>query len=295
MLKRTLYIANPYHLHLKNQQMVFSPQEGKDRSVPIEDIGFLVLEHPQISITMPLVAALNANNVAVVFCNEKYMPTSMLLNLDGNNLQSEFFRHQIDASVPLKKNLWKQTVEAKINNQAALLKKLGIKNNDLLTLAKDVKSDDSSNREGHAARLYWPRLFGESFIRERFGYHPNPMLNYAYIVLRSAVARSLVGSGLLATLGIHHHNKYNAFCLADDIMEPYRPYVDEMAVGLDKKYGHIDELEKEHKIDLLQILTCDVKVGDNKRPLMIALSHTTASLARCYTGEGKKIVYPKFE
>jgi len=295
MLKRTLYIANPYYLHFKNKQMILDSQEGESRSVPIEDIGFLVLEHPQINITMPLISALNANNVAVVFCNEKHMPNAMLLNLDGHNLQSEYFRHQINASLPLKKNLWKQTIEAKISNQAALLSKLGKNNSDLLALAKEVKSDDSSNREGHAARLYWPRLFGEFFIRERFGCHPNPMLNYGYILLRSAVARSLAGSGMLATLGIHHHNKYNAFCLADDIMEPYRPYVDELVLKLDQKYDFVDNLEKEHKMDLLQILTCDVMIGTNKRPLMVALSQTTASLARCFKGESKKMLYPKFE
>ncbi len=295
MLKRTLYIANPYHLRYKNCQMVLESKTGECKSVPVEDIGFVVLEHPQISISMPLLSALNANNVAVIFCNEKHMPNAMLLNLDGNNLQSEIFRHQIDASLPLKKNLWKQTIEAKINNQAALLQKLGLSNNNLLALAKEVKSDDSTNREGHAARLYWKQLFGDNFIRERFGAHPNPLLNYGYILLRSAVARSLTGSGLLATLGIHHHNKYNAFCLADDIMEPYRPYVDELVYQMDKKYEWVDNLEKEHKAELLTLFTTDVIIGKNKRPLMVALAQTTASLAKCFTGETKKIVYPKFE
>lgn len=295
MLKRTIYVANPFYLRYKNRQMVLESKTGECRTVPVEDIGFVVLEHPQISISMPLMSALNANNVAVIFCNEKHMPNAMLLNLDGNNLQNEYFRNQIEASLPLKKNLWKQTIEAKINNQAALLKKLGQANNDLLALSKDVKSDDSTNREGHAARIYWKRLFGENFIRERFGVHPNPLLNYGYILLRSAVARSLTGSGMLATLGIHHHNKYNAFCLADDIMEPYRPYVDELVYKMDCQYEWIDNLEKEHKAQLMELLTTDVIIGKNKRPLMVALSQTTASLAKCFSGETKKMVYPKFE
>lgn len=295
MLKRTIYISNPYRLRFKDCQMVLENQDGEIKSVPVEDIGFLVLEHPQISLSMPLISALNANNSAVVFCNEKHMPSAMLLNLDGNTLQNEVFRNQIDASVPLKKSLWKQTIEYKIKNQANLLKKLAKPYQDVLALAQDVKSDDSSNREGHAARIYWKHLFGEYFIRERFGVHPNPLLNYGYIILRSAVARSLTASGLLATLGIHHHNKYNAFCLADDIMEPYRPYVDELVFAMDKKYEWVETLEKEHKAELLQILSCDVMIGENKRPLMLALSQTTASLARCFAGETKKIVYPKFE
>ncbi len=295
MLKRTLYISNPYYLHLKDKQLVLDAKNGDSKTVPIEDIGFMVLEHPQITMTMPLISALNANNVAVVFCDKKHMPTAMLLNLDSNNLQNEIFRKQIEASVPLKKNLWKQSIEVKIRNQAALLQKLDLAYKDVMLLSKDVKSDDSTNREGHAARIYWKRLFGENFIRERFGVHPNPLLNYGYILLRSAVARSLVGSGLLATLGIHHHNKYNAFCLADDIMEAYRPYVDEIVYSMDAKYEWIDNLEKEHKMELMQIFTRDVLIGKNKRPLMIALAQTTASLARCFSGETKNIIYPKFE
>lgn len=294
MLKRTLYIANPYHLHYKDRQMVLDNKSGDSKTVPVEDIGFLVLEHPQISITMPLVAALNENNTAIIFCNEKHMPTGMLLTLDGNNLQSEIFRNQIEASVPLKKNLWKQTTEAKISNQAAFLKKIDQPNNDLVALSKEVLSDDSSNREGHAARLYWKRLFGKDFTRERFGSYPNPLLNYTYSVLRACVARSLAGSGLLNTLGIHHRNRYNAFCLADDIMEPYRPYVDELVYGMTLKYDWIEKLEPQHKTEVLEILTTDVIIGGNKRPLMVALSQTTASLARCFTGETKKMVYPRF-
>ncbi len=295
MLKKTIYITNPYYLRYKNRQMVLQGK-GKEevRTVPVEDIGFVVIEHPQVIITMPLLAALNANNVAVIFCDEKHMPTSMLLNLDGHHLQNEIFRQQIDASVPLKKNLWKQTVTAKISNQGALLKKLNKPYGELVSLAREVKSGDTSNREGIAARLYWKYLFGDEFNRERYGAFPNALLNYGYILLRSAVARSLTGSGLLPTLGIHHHNKYNAFCLADDIMEPYRPYVDEI-VYLIKDKKRDDNLTKEDKTELLQVLTADVAIGKNKRPLMIALAQTTASLARCFAGgEQRHVSYPLF-
>ncbi len=268
--------------------------EEEVKSIPVEDIGFLVIEHPQVMITMPLLTALNANNAAVIFCNEKHMPSAMLLNLDGHHLQSELFRQQVEVSVSLKKNLWKQTIKAKISNQATLLKKHDRPYAELVSLVKQVKSGDTSNREGVAARLYWKDLFGDDFTRERYGAFPNVLLNYGYVLLRSAVARSLTGSGLLPTFGIHHHNKYNAFCLADDIMEPYRPYVDEIVYLMKGDEKSNTPLTKEHKVKLLQVLTADVSIKKNKRPLMIALAQTTASLARCFSGEQRYIRYPTF-
>lgn len=296
MIKRTLFISKPYHLALKNKQLQVCERGGMVvGSAPVEDLGFLVLDHPQISFTMKLVEELNEYNVATVFCNSKHMPSSMLLPLDSHYIQSELFRAQISASEPLKKNLWKQTIETKIRNQARFLDKLGKPSVQLKTIAKNIKSGDSDNREGFAARMYWNALLGKEFIRDRYGEPPNNFLNYGYILLRSAVARALAGSGLLGTLGIHHRNRYNAFCLADDVMEPYRPFVDEIAYDINEKYPGTFTLEKEHKAELLQLMAVDVKIGENKRPLMIALSQTTASLARCFTGEVRKISYPVFE
>lgn len=296
MIKRTLFISQAYRLSLKNMQLVVaSLDELAKRTIPIEDIGYIVLDHPQISFTMKLIEQLNAFNVAVVFCDSKHMPSSMLLSLDSNHIQSEVFRQQINASEPLKKNLWKQTIEAKIQNQALHLKKQGINNIGLRNIAKTVKSGDADNREGFAARLYWKSLIGSDFYRDRFGPPPNHFLNYGYILLRSAVARALSGSGLLSTLGIHHRNRYNAYCLADDIMEPYRPYVDEIAVDMYEKYPDVLILEKEHKAELLKLMAIDVEIGQVKRPLMVALSITTASLAKCFSGETRKITYPIFK
>lgn len=296
MLKKTLFFSNPYRLSLKNLQLVAeSKVDGEVRTIPVEDIGFMVLDNMQISVSMPLIEALVGNNVAVVFSDSKHMPQSMLLNLDSHSIQTEIFRNQIDASIPLKKNLWKQTIECKIVNQAKLLKILDRQSSDILNLAKDVKSGDTDNREGTAARLYWPRLLGESFTRDRFGNFPNELLNYGYIILRAAVARSLVGSGLLPTLGIHHRNKYNSYCLADDIMEPYRPYVDRRVFAMIKKNPDMFFLEKEQKAELLQVLTDDVIIDKMRRPLMVALSMTTSSLAKCYSGELKNIKYPEFK
>jgi CRISPR-associated protein Cas1 len=259
----------------------------------VEDIGCVVLENQQISLSLPLVNELIINNVAVVLCNNSHFPISMLLNLDGHHLQQEFFRNQVEASEPLRKNLWKQTIEAKIRNQAGLLGYLGKEHKPVSHFGNYVKSGDSDNREGAASRAYWPLLFGKDFTRERYGDPPNNLLNYGYAILRAAVARALAGSGLLATLGIHHHNRYNAFCLADDIMEPFRPYVDGLVYNIKEDQGAIEDLTTEIKMKLLEILAVDVRFRDMTRPLMVGLSTTTASLARCYAGKSKKMIYPE--
>lgn len=296
MLKRTLFFSNPYRLSLKNKQLVIESYDIPNaKTMPVEDIGYIIFDHPQISFTMKLVEELNAFNVGVVFCDSKHLPSSMLLPLDSNHIQTEIFRYQIEASEPLKKNLWKQTIEAKINNQATLLSKLGFGFQDVKNIARTVKSGDADNREGFAARIYWQRILGNEFYRDRFGPPPNHFLNYGYILLRSAVARALAGSGLLATLGIFHRNRYNSYCLADDIMEPYRPYVDEIVMELYAQFPNSLTVEKEHKAELLKLMAIDVEIGEVKRPLMVALSITTASLARCFSGESRKIVYPEFK
>lgn len=275
--------------------MVINTKQMPDmkRTVPIEDVGYVILEHQQISITLPLLNALSDNNVAVVFCGENRMPNAMLMNLDSNKTQGESFRAQIEASEPLKKGLWKQVVEAKIRNQAALLKKLGKDGDKLKPYYTNVKSGDSDNREGIAAKIYWNELLGNDFVRHRDGTEPNSLLNYGYTLLRAAVARALMGSGLLPALGIFHRNRYNAFPLADDIMEPYRPYVDEIVHHL--YINGITELNKDTKSNLLHILFTDTVFNKITRPLEIGLTMTTASLVKCYAGTSKKIVYPLLE
>lgn len=293
MLKRTLYFTKPSYLSVKNKQLVIEiKDEDQFKTVPVEDIGFMLIENMQITLSMPLINELMNNNVSVIFCDEKHHPQSMLLNMEGNHQQTEVYRQQVSASEPLKKNLWKQTIVAKIENQAKVLDKLGIDSTPLPHLAKQVKSGDIDNREGMAARLYWKKLFGESFIRDRYGDWPNAILNYGYIVLRAAVARALTGSGLLPSFGIFHSNRYNAFCLADDMMEPYRPFVDLCVWDICQKYPDVNMLEKEIKAEILEILASDVAMKKQTRPLMIAITHTTASLAACFTGTKKQIEFP---
>ncbi|MBN2237651.1 MAG: type II CRISPR-associated endonuclease Cas1 [Bacteroidales bacterium] len=298
MIKRTLYFGNPAYLHKKQQQLkVINPEDNEELgSIPIEDIGAVLLDNPQITITHALMAALLERNTAIISCDEKHLPVGLMLPLDGNTIQTERFRYQIDASEPLKKNLWAQTVKAKIENQAAVLRLAGIENKRLLALIPQIQSGDPDNVEGRAASVYWKLLFDDiEFTRDRFGTFPNPHLNYCYAILRAIVARGLVGSGLLPTLGIHHSNKYNAYCLADDIMEPYRPFCDWLVYKM--LIGNTitdDEITREHKAQLLTIAAVDIQIDGKKSPLMVGLARTTHSLAECFEGKRRKIIYPEF-
>lgn len=295
MVKRTLYFGNPAYLRTDNEQLVIEMQEtGELKSAPIEDIGLLILDHRQITITHALIARLLEKNVALVTCDATHHPTGLMLNLDGHTLQSQKFKAQLEASVPLKKQLWQQTVMSKIANQAALIKKQGKKNQFLSNLSATVKSGDSENYEARAAAYYWKHLFPEEleFRRDRYGLPPNNYLNYGYAILRAITARSLVGSGLLPTAGIHHENQYNAYCLADDIMEPYRPYVDMLVCSIFNFQEPSFEVTPAAKKQLLTLPAMDVVIDGQKSPLMNAVQRTTASLAKCFEGKARKILYP---
>lgn len=301
MIKRTLHFGNPAYLSLKEGQLIIDlphlkvlGEKDSKKSVPIEDVGIVVLDHQQITITQGCIAALMDNNSAIITCNHTHHPTGMLLPIDGHDTQSERFRHQIDASQPLKKQLWQQTIQAKILNQAAVLAERGIDHENMLHWAKSVRSGDPDNYEGRAAAYYWKNVFPKKveFFRGRDGDPPNNLLNYGYAILRAIVARGLVCSGLIPTLGIHHRNKYNAYCLADDIMEPYRPYVDQIVLRIIDNGENFLELGKSIKAQLLSIATVDIRFEKWRSPLMVGVQNTTASLARCYEKKSRKINYP---
>ena len=297
MIKQTLYFGNPAYLSLKDRQLVIRLPD-KDQSItrPIEDIGVVIVDNKQITLTSGLIEALLGNNCALITCDSSHLPVGLMLPLCGNTTQSERFRHQLSASLPLKKQLWQQTISQKIANQAQVLKVcFGVEVGNMLSWSKNVKSGDSDNLEARAAAYYWRNMFDDEdvFIRDREGEPPNNLLNYGYAILRAIVARGLVGSGLLPTLGIHHHNRYNAYCLADDIMEPYRPYVDELVVNIRKEFDDTDFLDKEIKKRLLSIPTIEVRINNHRRPLMVAVTETTTSLYKCFSGELRKIAYPE--
>ena len=309
MIKKTLYFGSPVYLSLRNAQLVIKlPGVEKSASLPdtfkkqsevtrpVEDLGVVILDNRQITITSGVLEALLENNCAVITCDSKSMPVGLMLPLYGNTTQNERFRQQLDASLPLKKQLWQQTIKTKIDNQASVLNDcVGEEMKCMRVWANEVRSGDPDNLEARAAAYYWKSLFGyiEGFSRDREGIPPNNLLNYGYAILRAIVARGLVTSGLLPTLGIHHHNRYNAYCLADDIMEPYRPYVDRLVYQLVQSYGSELELTKEIKGSLLSIPTLEVKIGGKRSPLMVAVGQTTASLYKCFSGELRHILYPE--
>ncbi len=301
MIKRTICIENPCFLKYSNQQLLVSysnvdgMEHRPDKTVPIEDLGMLVLEHGQIIITHYLLDKLASANVAVVTCNDTHHPTGLLMPLEGNTLQSERFKYQVEATEPLKKQLWQQTVKAKISNQCAVLKKWDSKWLLLKNLADSVKSGDADNNEAIAAAHYWQNLFPPAwmFYRKRDGVPPNNLLNYGYAIIRAGMARAIVGAGLLPTLGIFHRNRYNAYCLADDMMEPYRPFVDMVVRGIIHKTSAVEKLSQEHKVALLNVLSTDVLLNGEKSPLLIAMQRTAASLAKCYTNESRKVLLPE--
>lgn len=302
MIKRTLYFGNPAYLSTKNDQLVVDIPKGKDVeantvTIPIEDIGVVVLDNYQITITQGVIERLLQNNVALISCSSSHIPVGLMFNLAGNTIQTELFREQLSASEPLKKQLWQQTVMVKIQNQANILSctQNGMNIRNMRYWAEEVKSGDADNHEARAAAYYWENLFPQidNFRRERGGLPPNNLLNYGYAILRAIIARALVGSGLLPTMGIFHKNRYNAYCLADDIMEPYRPFVDRLVFDIVNDGEDFTELSKSIKARLLTIPTLDVVIGGRRSPLMIAATQTSASLSKCFTGELRKIAYPE--
>lgn len=298
MIKRTLFFSNPAYLSTKNEQLVVSfPNQNKESvTIPIEDLGYIILENPQITITNALLTKLVENKTAVITCNKQHMPCSFLQPLVGHSEQSERMRYQLNASVPLKKNLWKQTVIAKIENQAAHLL---LRNKNPLRLKRYVKSIQSGgfeNEEALAAAFYFQNLFPISnFSRNQKGMPPNNLLNYGYAILRAITARAIIGSGMLPSIGIFHHNKYNAYCLADDIMEPYRPFVDRLVYDMVVSGEQLEELTTTLKMKLLSLPAMDVVIEGKKSPLMIAMSRTTNSLYACFEGTSRKLLYPKIK
>ena len=309
MIKKTLCFSNPIYLSLRNAQLVLHIPEVEnnktlpeaikkeaERTIPIEDIGVVILDNRRITITSGVMEALLENNCAVITCNQKSMPVGLLLPLCGNTTQNERFRSQLEASLPLRKQLWQQTIKQKILNQEHVLRINTAQETKCMRVwSNDVRSGDSDNLEARAAAYYWKNVFTTypNFVRDREGTPPNNLLNYGYAILRAIIARALVGSGLLPTLGIHHHNRYNAYCLADDIMEPYRPYVDQLVLDIIQRNLEISDITRDLKIQLLGIPMLDVVINGKRSPLMIAAQQTTASLARCFAGENKRISYPE--
>ncbi len=308
-MRRTLVFSNPVYLSLGNKQLLVRlpvveksdalPEDFKREavaSIPVEDIGTIIIENMQVTLSHALLSALMENNTAVITCDATHHPNGLFLPLDVHYIQQERFKAQIDAGVSLKKQLWQQTVKAKLKNQAAMLRKAGRDSGLLEKYAKEVSSGDGTQCEAKGAQYYWSHLFPMElfFSRSREGDPPNNLLNYGYSILRAMTARCLVGSGLLPTLGIHHRNKYNAYCLADDVMEPYRPFVDEIVVRITRSGVDYREISLDQKKHFFVLGQSDVQMEGDRMPLEVAMQRTTASLARCFEGDERKILYPEF-
>ena len=298
MIKRTLFFGNPAYLSTRNEQLVVNFPEGDtdEKSIPIEDLGYVVLEHPQITITNGLLMKLLQNKTAVITCDKQHLPNGFLQPLVGHSEQTERIRQQLNASVPLKKQLWQQTVTAKVANQAKHLLKQGKNAMKLKRWAHEVRSGDVGNIEAIAAAYYFQNLFDEveGFSRNQKGVAPNNLLNYGYAILRAITARALLSSGLLPSVGIFHSNKYNAFCLADDVMEPYRPFVDALVYHIVESGYSTEDIDKKIKSELLLIPAMDVIIDGKQSPLMVAMSRTTNSLYECFAGVSRRVLYPEF-
>ncbi len=295
MIKRTVEISSgPVHLTIKHKQMLLKKGE-EVHSIPVEDIGLLVLSHPAISYTHQLLYELLEQNVAVLFCNRQHMPEGLLLPFEDNQLHQARLQIQAEATKPLKKRLWQQVVQAKIRAQSKVLLEKHGTDDGLKLLIPKVKSGDPTNVEARAAKQYWKSLFkNKDFRRKHDALDLNALLNYGYAIMRAAVARSITAAGLHPSMGIHHHNQYNPYCLADDLMEPLRPFVDSEVYDMYIESGHNLEIEvtKETKKPLLQLLTKDVTIAKKSYPLLEGLHIMAYSLAQCYSGEVKQLELP---
>lgn len=300
MIKRTLYFGNAAYLNTNTEQLIINyPDNKEQKSVPIEDIGIIILDHYRITVSSGLIAKLLSNNVAFITCDEKHLPQGLMLNLSEGHTRQEHFAVQINTSEAFNNKLWKTVIKQKISNQAFVLKENEYEYENLKYFAKNVESGDPNNLEGQAAAYYWKRIFSndiDNFKRGQFEAPPNNLLNYGYTILRAIAARSLVASGLLPTFGIHHHNKYNAYCLADDIMEPYRPFVDRLVLGIIYDLSEMEmELNTKIKKELLQIPVLDVIINGKTSPLMLAMQQTTASLYKSMENKKVSLKLPAME
>jgi CRISPR-associated protein Cas1 len=298
MIAKTLSFGSPGRLTVKNLQLVYDGEDGTHRTFPIEDLGFVIIETGLMTLSSSCIQRLADANVALVICDSAHMPSAQMLPFAAHTTAHETVAAQISATDAVQGRLWRQIVKAKIRNQARLLYVLGHESESrrLLAMSESVKNRDPDNLEAQAARTYFRALAPNAdFVRDKEGPWPNAALNYGYAVLRAATARALVGSGLNCMVGVHHHNRYNPFCLADDMMEPYRPFVDQYVFGNPDVFaGEAGSLTKEMRRGLLSALTCDVRAGGVRRPLSIALAFSTASLAKYYLGKAEALVLPEF-
>lgn len=291
MIGRVVEVASEgRHLARLRGLMTVSRNGVEDARVPLDDIGVLLCNARGLSYSNDLMTELARRGVAVVLCGANYLPTAWLWPLEGHHVQAMRMRCQIEASLPLRKRLWQRIVREKIAQQSNVLELLQLNSGSVKTMARRVRSGDPDNVEAQAARRYWPLLFGDDFRRDRYGGGPNPFLNYGYTVLRAAVARAVVAAGLHPSLGIHHHNRLNPMCMVDDLMEPFRPFVDYTSVRLVAESKK--ELTPESKQALAEVLTLDMHTERGTTPLQTCIERAAQSLAQSFEAGKPSLVFP---
>jgi len=291
VIKRTLDISTgPTRLRIENDQLVIERDRMEVGRAPCEDIGVLLIDHHAVTATHAVFTRLLSFGAAVVFCGDDHLPTGILLPVTDNQLTAQRMRVQLAASLPLRKQLWRQIVRAKVRAQADNLPADSPVSRRLRAMSDEVVSGDRTNIEGQAARLYWPALLGQDFRRDPEGPPPNNLLNYGYMVMRAAVARAIVAAGLHPVFSLQHSNRANTFALADDLVEVLRPRVDAVVLRL-VQTGRT-EIDRSAKTALLGLLAETVIVGDQSGPLMVQLHRVAASLLRCYEGSQKQLDLP---
>ena len=281
MIKRVVEISSAAKLSMSRSQLKVEKEDSAEQRFPIEDLGMLILDHPAIRPSQRLLSECVKNNVSIVLCDEKHLPSSILLPMEGHTQSSRILKAQSAARPFLKQKLWKKIVSCKILAQADVLDFFGEEGKTLRAIADRIDNENATTSEARAARMYWPLLFDEDFRRDRVSGGRNHCLNYGYAIMRAAIARALTGAGMHPAFGVQHQNQYNAFCFADDLMEPCRPFVDFAVRHLDLEavsYGDELVLEQEEKRSLLEVLSVDVTFNDKTYPLMTALHYYAAGV-----------------
>ncbi len=294
MIKRIIDVSEKAYLHIKNKQLLIDRDGETVGQIPVEDLGVVILQHPAIVISQAAIIACQQQGVVIVFCDACHIPYSILLPLsDGHTLHTKIMREQIAISQPTKKRLWQQIIQQKINQQCYTLKIFNKTSTPLDRLVKQVKTGDSGNHEAQAAQKYWLLLMGGEFRRDRDAGGINALLNYGYAIVRAMVARAIVGSGLHPSIGLHHRNQYNGLCLADDLMEPFRPWVDRIVYRIVRQQKTL-VINQETKTMLLQLLSQNVHWGDRTMPLMVASHYLVANLKQAFSDRKVKLDYPQW-
>ncbi len=279
-VNRIVEVSNPAYLKTANKQLVIEKDHEVVGSIPFEDLHAVILTNPQITVSIGVLQRCVSFNVPVIVCNEKHLPTGYLFSPFANSLHSKLVRCQAKAKTPLKKNIWKEIVISKIRHQGLLLDSFGLRGTHLLSLTGKVRSGDPDNVEAQAASYYWKELFGPIFRRDPELDGINTLLNYGYSIIRASCARALAGSGLNPTFGVFHRNQYNPFCLADDLMETFRPLVDQEVYSMSK--SEPPKISPTVKSKLLQVVNSEV-IFDNQRYYFTnAIQRCSKSLAEAF-------------